>query len=55
MKAADPDADAGLNRQEYASLLTARYKSANENADGTLDSNELASLAGRLLLVMVLP
>jgi hypothetical protein len=55
MKAADPDADGGLNTQEYASLLTARYKSANENADGTLDSDELASLAGRLLLVMLLP
>ena len=55
MKAADPDADGGLNTQEYAALLTARLKSANENADGTLDDNELASLAGRLLLVMVLP
>jgi len=32
-----------------------RFKSANQNADGTVDNNELASLAGRLLLVMVLP
>ena len=55
LKAADPDADGGLNTQEYAALLTARFKSANQNADGTLDNNELASLAGRLLLVMVLP
>jgi hypothetical protein len=55
MKAADPDADGGLNTQEYGALLTARFKSANQNADGTLDNNELASLAGRLLLVMVLP
>ena len=55
LKAADPDADGGLNTEEYAALLTARFKSANENADGTLDNNELTTLAGRLLLVMLLP
>ena len=55
LKAADPDADGALNPQEYAALLTARYKSANTNSDGLVDASELNSLAGRLLLVMILP
>jgi hypothetical protein len=52
-KAADTDADGGLNSQEYAALLTARYKSANGNGDGLVDPSELNSLPGQLLLIMM--
>ena len=52
-KAADTDADGGLNFQEYAALLTARYKSANGNGDGLVDPSELNSLPGQLLLIMM--
>jgi hypothetical protein len=55
LKAADPDADGGLNPQEYAALITARYKSANANSDGLVDGAELGSLAGQLLLVVISP
>ena len=55
LKAADPDADGALNPQEYAALITARYKSANTNSDGLVDASELNSLTGQLLLVMILP
>ena len=52
-KAADTDADGALNSQEYAAILTARYKSANGNGDGLVDPSELSSLTGQLLLVMI--
>jgi hypothetical protein len=55
LKAADPDADGALNPQEYAALITARYKSASTSPDGLVDVSELNSLSGRLLLVMILP
>ena len=55
LKAADPDADGALNPQEYAALITARYKSANANSDGLVDGAELGSLAGQLLVIMVVP
>ena len=55
LKAADPDADGALNPQEYAALITPRYKSANTNSDGLVDGAELGSLAGQLLVIMVLP
>ena len=55
LKAADPDADGALNPQEYAALITARYKSANVNSDGLVDGAELGSLAGQLLVIMVFP
>ena len=55
LKAADPDADGTLNPQEYAALITARYKSANANSDGLVDGAELGSLAGQLLVIMVVP
>ena len=53
--AGSPDADGALNPQEYAALLTVRYKSANTNSDGLIDVSELNSLGGRLLLGMSLP
>lgn len=55
LEAADPDADGALNPQEYAALITARYKSANVNSDGLVDGAELGSLAGQLLVIMVVP
>jgi len=55
LKAADPDADGALNPQEYAALITARYKSANANSDGLVDGAELGSPAGQLLVIMVVP
>jgi len=55
LKAADHDVDGALNPQEYAALITARYKSANVNSDGLVDGAELGSLAGQLLVIMVFP
>ena len=55
LKAADPDADGALNPQENAALITARYKSANANSDGLVDGAELGSLAGQLLVIMIVP
>ncbi len=55
LKAADPDADGALNPQEYAALITARYKSANTKSDGLVDGAELGSLAGQVLVIMVVP
>ena len=46
LKAADPGADSALNAEEYAALVTARFKSANADADGKVDPAELKTLTG---------
>ena len=53
LKAADPNADGGLNAEEYAALITARFKFANTDSDGTVDGQELETPAGTLLLIMM--
>ena len=53
LKAADPGADSALNAEEYAALITARFKAANTDADGKVDQNELKTLTGALLLLMI--
>lgn len=53
LKAADPNKDGGLNAEEYAALVTARFKLVNTNADGKVGERELASPAGDLLLIML--
>jgi hypothetical protein len=50
-----PDADGALNPQEYAALITARYKSANTNSDGLVDVSELNFLAGGCYSFTILP
>ena len=52
-KGADPGADGALNAEEYAALVKARFKSANTDADGTVDENELKTLTGALLLLVI--
>ena len=42
-------------RRNTPLLITARYKSANANSDGLVDGAELGSLAGQLLVIMVVP
>ena len=53
LKAADPNADGGLNAEEYAALITARFKLANKGADGKVSESELETPAGALLLIMM--
>ena len=53
LKAADPGADRALNGEEYATLITARFKAANIDADGKVDQDELKTLTGALLLLMI--
>ena len=53
LKAADPGADRALNGEEYATLITARFKAANTDADGKVDQDELKTLTGALLLLMI--
>jgi hypothetical protein len=53
LRAADPNKDGGLNAEEYAALITARFKLVNTNADGKVGERELATPAGDLLLIML--
>ena len=53
LKAADPGADSALNGEEYAALITARFKGANADGDGKVSPSELATLTGALLLLMI--
>jgi Ca2+-binding EF-hand superfamily protein len=53
LKAADPGADSALNGEEYAALITARFKGANADGDGKVSRSELTTLTGALLLVMI--
>ena len=53
LKAADPNADGALNAEEYAALITARFKLVNTDADGRVNESELETPAGTLLLIMI--
>lgn len=48
-KAADPDNDKTLSKDEYAGLAASLFKAADPDHDGTLDAKELRSTAGREL------
>ena len=45
LKAADPDNDGTLTKDEYLALVEGRFKAADPDNDGTLDSKELKSVA----------
>lgn len=49
-RAADPDNDGTLSKDEYLSIVEKRFKAADPDNDGTLDAKELRSHAGRALL-----
>jgi Ca2+-binding EF-hand superfamily protein len=49
-KAADPDNDGTLTKDEYLAVVEQRFKAADPDNDGTLDAKELASRAGRALV-----
>ena len=48
-KAADPDNDGTLTKDEYLAIVERLFKKADVNNDGTLDAKELKSKAGRAL------
>ena len=48
-KAADPDNDGTLTKDEYLAIVEKLFKKADVNNDGTLDAKELKSKAGRAL------
>jgi len=49
-KAADPDNDGTLTRDEFLSAAGNLFKGADPDNDGTLDAKELASKPGKALL-----
>jgi len=50
LRAADPDRDNTLTKDEYLALVEKRFKAADPDNDGTVDSKELKTRAGRALL-----
>jgi Ca2+-binding EF-hand superfamily protein len=48
-KAADPDNDRTLTKEEYLSLVDRLFKQADVNKEGTLSAKEMRSRAGRAL------
>ena len=46
-KAADPDNDGTLTKDEYLAIVEKLFKKADVDNDGTLDAKELRSKAGR--------
>jgi Ca2+-binding EF-hand superfamily protein len=49
--AADPDKDGTLDKDEFLTVVEARFKAANRDSDDTIDAKELASSAGKSLRV----
>ena len=50
LRAADPDRDNTLTKDEYLALVEKRFNAANPDHDGTVDAKELKTRAGRALL-----
>lgn len=48
--AADPDKDKTIDKNEYLSIVEARFKAANKDKDGTIECKELYSKSGQALL-----
>ena len=51
--AADPDKDGTLDKNEYMTIVEARFRAADPDNDGTLDAKELATPAGKALLKLL--
>jgi hypothetical protein len=48
--AGDPDKDKTIDKNEYLSIVEARFKAANKDADSTIECKELYSKNGKALL-----
>ena len=53
LSAADPDKDATLTKDEYLALVEKKFKAADKDGEGTLDSKELHTEAGKALLKLL--
>ena len=53
LKAADPDSDGTLDKNEYLALVEARFRAADPDNDGTLDAKELKTPAGKALVSLL--
>ncbi|WP_424362780.1 EF-hand domain-containing protein [Methylocystis parvus] len=49
-KAADPDNDGTLDKNEFLAVVESLFKAADPDNDGTLDEKEFASKQGKALL-----
>jgi Ca2+-binding EF-hand superfamily protein len=49
-KAADPDNDATLTKDEFMAVVDSRFMAANPDNDGTIDKAEFGKPAGRALM-----
>jgi Ca2+-binding EF-hand superfamily protein len=52
-KAADPDNDGSLSKDEYLALVEKLFKKADPDNDGTLDATELKSKSGTALRKLI--
>jgi Ca2+-binding EF-hand superfamily protein len=52
-KAADPDSDGTLSKDEFLAAVAALFKDADPDSDGTLDAAEFSSKQGKALLRVV--
>jgi hypothetical protein len=50
---ADPDHDKTVSRDEYMVFVTKAFRAANRDGDRTLDANELATPAGRRVILLM--
>jgi Ca2+-binding EF-hand superfamily protein len=48
-KAADPDNDGTLSKDEYLAMVEKRFKAADPDNDGTVSAAEFKTAAGRSL------
>lgn len=54
LKAADPDNDGTLTKDEYLALVEKRFKAADPDNDGTVSAKEFKTKAGRALLRLLM-
>jgi len=52
-KAADPDNDGTLSKDEYLALVETRFKAADPDNDGTVSAAEFKTHAGRSLIQLL--
>ncbi len=52
-KAADPDNDGSLSKEEYQALVEKLFKKADVDNEGTLDAAELSSKSGTALRKLI--
>jgi len=53
LKAADPDNDGTLSKDEYLALVETRFKAADPDNDGTVSAAEFKTHAGRSLIQLL--